>query len=130
MDIRKAECATAAGFLTVMVVGATIQPAEARHHRDLVVTANDPALVRRVSYSDLNLRMQPDQRQLYHRVDAAADNICTSVNFTSDSQEDCFTFATRGARPQIRRAIERAELIAEGRPVGPPIAISIKIIGN
>lgn len=130
MDIRKAACTVAAGFLAVMVVGAAIQPADARRHRDLVVTANDPALVRRVSYVDLNLRMRPDQRQLYHRVDAAADEICTSVNFTRDAQTDCFSFATLEARPQIRRAIERAELIAEGRPVGPPIAISLTIIGN
>ena len=130
MDIRRAACTAAAGFLTVMVIGVAIQPADARRHRDVVVTASDPALVRRVSYTDLNLRTRPDQQTLYHRVDAAADDICNTVNFTSDEQADCFTFATSGARPQIRRAIERAELIAEGRPVGPPVAISLTIIGN
>lgn len=130
MNIRKVACAAAAGFITVMAFGAATQPAHARSHREVVVTAADPALVRRVSYSDLNLRMRPDQRQLDHRVDAAADDICTSVNETWNSQHDCFNFATQGAKPQIRRAIERAELIAEGKPGGSPVVISLSIIGN
>ena len=113
-----------------MLVGAATQPAEARQHREVVVTAADPTLVRRVSYADLNLRVRPDQRQLRLRVDAAANDICNSVNDTPDSQRGCFDFATMGARPQIRRAIERAELIAEGKPVGPPIAIALTIIAD
>lgn len=130
MDIRKAACATAAGFITVLIVGAATQRADARGHRDVVVQATDPALVRRVTYGDLNLRVRPDQQILNLRINAAADDICTSVNDYYNDQMTCFRFAVSGARPQVRRAIERAKLIAEGKPVGPPVAISLSIIGN
>lgn len=130
MEILRAASTAAAGFISVMVVGVATHPADAKTHRDVVVTAVDPVLVRRVTYGDLNLRMRPDQRQLSRRVYEAADDICNSVNKKKENQLECFAFAMQGARPQVRRAIKRAELIAEGKPVGPPLVISLSIIGD
>ena len=132
MDIRKATCAAAAGFITLTLVGAAIHPAQAAPRGEVVVSAYrvDTALQRVVSYADLNLRARDDQRILGRRIEGAANSICKSVNTDHDSQSMCFTFAAREVKPQVMRAIERAEMIAEGKAVGPPVAISLSIIGN
>lgn len=83
-----------------------------------VVIYGEPENVRteRVTYADLNLIDQGDQRKLNLRVTGAVKRVCLYENSRSGLQDlgyyNCAGNARDGAEPQIARAIQRARDIA------------------
>ena len=92
---------------------------------DITVTGVDPALQRKVSYSDLNLAVKPGQRALKYRISHTAGDLCLDINGWDDGT--CRRFAIDSTRDQVAQAIDRAEKRMAGIAVGPPIAISMVI---
>lgn len=87
-----------------------------------VVVYAQPSDVRteRVPYSDLNLTDKAGQRTLVHRVSGAVKNVCLFqpgiAGFADRGYSRCADYAWKGARPQMTRAIARAqEIAANGR---------------
>ena len=87
----------------------------------VVVTAPEPAdlVVRRVSYGDLDLALPDGRSTLRDRVGFAVGDVCAEANlFDNGSPEfktgllKCSNAAWSSARPQIARAIQRANHIA------------------
>ena len=69
-----------------------------------------PLLTRHVPYGDLQLASKAGQRVLYRRVGVAVREVCplTAEDGNWYDIEDCRRFAWRGARPQMKRAFDRA----------------------
>lgn len=67
-----------------------------------------------VSYADLDLTVAAGQKQLKRRVGTAVYDVCEDSESYANFQSDgfCRTAAWDRARPQIARAIERAQLLA------------------
>lgn len=67
-----------------------------------------------VSYADLDLTAAAGQKQLKRRVGTAVYDVCEDSESYANFQSDgfCRTAAWDRARPQIARAIERAQLLA------------------
>ncbi len=83
-----------------------------------------------MTYVDLNLANRPDQKQLRLRIHNAANDICgpaLGYEIHDDQQENCVSEAVYGTHPQVRKAINRAQMQMAGYPVGPAIAISIAV---
>ncbi len=76
-------------------------------------------VVRRVSYADLDLALPSGRSALHDRVGFAVGDVCTEANlFDNGSPEfktgvmQCSNAAWGNARPQIARAVQRANDIA------------------
>lgn len=115
-------------FVASAAVAAIAIPANAKP--TVVVTA--PATefaTRTVTYRDLNLASAADEKVLNRRVGRAVNGVCWEVNGPSPDfylQTDCRDDAWRGARPQIARAVLRAQQIAAtGHSAIPATAISL-----
>lgn len=90
--------------------------------RPVVVTAlpqEADLVVRRVSYADLDLALPAGRATLHERVGFAIGDVCAEANlFDNGSPEfktgllKCSNAAWSSARPQIARAIQRANDIA------------------
>ena len=89
--------------------------------RPVVVTAPEATslVVRRVSYADLDLALPDGRTALHDRVGFAVGDVCAEANlFDNGSPEfktgvlQCSNAAWRSARPEIARAIQRANDIA------------------
>lgn len=124
MDTRKFARSVAAAFLGIGV--ATASTADAKPPlQDITVSGVDPIFQRRISYDDLNLVTEPDQRLLKYRISRAAGKLCLDVNGWDDGS--CRRLAIVSTRDQVKQAIARAGRKTAGLAVGPPIAISMVI---
>jgi UrcA family protein len=112
MDARKVACVAAATFVGTLLIGAAINPAQAQtvSSHPVTVTANADAPTRIVHYGDLSLATRQGQHVLLRRVSDAVSEVCPSFGPESDAYRlgNCKGVAWAGARPQIRRAIDRA----------------------
>jgi UrcA family protein len=102
------------------VVAFTISATGALAADQPMVVEGQPNLQERVSYTDLDLRRSPDQRELRGRVRQAADRLCTRIegaHYKSDivpygngrsAGMNCADIAYRDASPQMRSAITSA----------------------
>jgi UrcA family protein len=103
----------------------------------IMVTASPPedVVVRHVSYADLNLAADAGQRTLNRRVGAAVSSLCTEASGGNDgstgfkySMINCSSGAWSDARPQIARAVQRAqELAFTGKTAIAAAAITISL---
>ena len=97
----------------VVLVG--IAPTASAKQQRAVVTAPDPdAPTRRVSYADLNLASLQGEKVLIRRVGGAVTGVCQEATNGMGYAErgKCYSFAWRGARPQIEQVVQRAREIA------------------
>lgn len=100
--------------------------------RPIVVTApkGEDLPTRRVSYRDLNLATWDGEKTLRGRFNVAAREVCLDGGHELfDAEFDgCQSFALRGARPQIARAVQRArEIAANGHSSIPLVAIALNV---
>lgn len=99
----------------------------------VVVTGQPEEAVptRRVSFADLNLASTAGQKTLDRRVGGAVRSVCleaTGPNPLDWAEYACRADAWRGAKPQMARAIERAQqLAANGSSSIAPVAITISV---
>lgn len=79
----------------------------------------------RVSYADLNLASAAGENTLIVRVRGAVRRVCEDQT-DPHPYVNCRSFAWKGAKPQIDRAVARAkELALNGTSAIPPVAILI-----
>jgi len=87
----------------------------------ILVTASPPEeiVVRHVGYADLNLAAAPGQKTLNRRVGGAVSDLCTEAAGGNDGSTAfryslirCSNSAWNDARPQIARAVQRAQELA------------------
>lgn len=116
---------------STLVAGSTVAQAKSQSDEPVIVRANpdDSPPTRKVSFADLNLASQSGQKSLFRRVRVAVTDVCdesTHDSYGSPIHSMCRDIAWDGARPQIRRAISRAEqLAANGYSTIAPVAIAI-----
>ena len=101
------------------------------HAKDVTVYAesNEEALTRTVSYADLNLVERAGQKTLDRRVGRAVRYVCEPLDTPGIDplHSACLDYAWTGARPQMARAIERAQqLAATGTSSIAPVAIAVR----
>ena len=100
---------------SLLVTAATAQAAQ---ERPVVVYAEpqDGLRTKHVSYRDLDLAVAKDQKVLHRRVGTAVRRVCTEANQYRPGVDPIFQACAdeswANARPQISRAIERAEQLA------------------
>jgi UrcA family protein len=118
MDYYKFVSASVAVALAVGGVTVLAPPASGKTG-PVVVTAKVDVVVRRIGYLDLNLTSEPGQLTLSRRVGGAIGSLCTEAtggydgNFhTGIASRKCHTSAWNQARPQMARAVQRANEIA------------------
>lgn len=109
---------------SLLVTAATAQAAQ---ERPVVVYADRHVNIERVPYGDLNLAASADRKSLYGRVGSAVRNVC---NFDSSGivadYRTCASLAWADARPQINKALARADQMAAlGQPAFAAGAITI-----
>jgi UrcA family protein len=100
---------------SLLVTAATAQAAQ---DRPVVVYAQPNLNIERVPYGDLNLAASADRKTLYGRVGSAVRNVCNfdSTGIASDYRT-CASLAWGDARPQIDRALAKADHLASlGQP--------------
>ena len=108
LSMCAAVAVTAAGLIAMT-------PAASAQERPVVVVAPTDIPTRRVSYVDLNLATSSGEKMLNHRVGNAVRSVCKeSTGNTLDLYGTiaCRDFAWDGARPQMKRAVRRAQEIA------------------
>lgn len=114
---------------SLLVAAATAQAAQ---DRPVVVYAEPRTNVERVPYGDLNLAASTDRKTLYGRVGRAVRNVCEFG--TADilgEYRSCASSAWADARPQIDRAIDRAEQLARsGQSSIAASAITIRAVSR
>jgi UrcA family protein len=89
----------------------------------------DDQLTQRVSHRDLNLAAAAGQKALTFRVRSAVGKVCSPLDGTNlrTQHQQCRSYAWQGAKPQMARAIERAQqLAATGTTSLPEVAIAIR----
>ena len=91
----------------------TVATSAAAQERPVVVYAEPNYNIERVPYGDLNLSASMDRKALYGRVGDAVRNVCDfdATGVVSDYRL-CSAGAWKGARPQIDKAIAKAEQLA------------------
>ncbi|MDP9421652.1 MAG: UrcA family protein [Pseudomonadota bacterium] len=90
-------------------------PAASAKERPVVVVAPADIPTRRVGYADLNLATSTGEKTLNHRVAGAVRSVCKEAvgnAFDFYGMIECRDFAWDGARPQMKRAVRRAQDIA------------------
>lgn len=119
-----AALAVTAGGLSVMI------PLAEAKERPVVVVAPADVITRRVSYADLNLASRSGEKLLNRRVGSAVRSVCNEAVGNSDFYGElrCQSVAWHGARPQIRRAVQRAlDIAATGSSPIAVVAITLAI---
>ena len=109
---------------SLLVTAATAQAAQ---DRPVVVYAQPNVNVEHVPYGDLNLAASADRKSLYSRVGSAVRNVCNfdSRGISSDYRT-CASLSWADARPQIDKALARADQMAAlGQPAFAAGAITI-----
>lgn len=128
MSVRNLATLTAAGFVGVLLIAATAQPAYSQPDRDVVVQARpDPdALTTNVSFTISDIRSLAGQKTLIRRVRDATNEVCPTDNsyFLEPERVLCRDNAWAGAKPQIDRAIRQAMSMAD---TGAAMSITIGI---
>jgi UrcA family protein len=127
MNSRKIACVAAAVFIgTCLTANAT--NAFAAPPGTVVIEGKriDLSLQRRVSYADLNVAMTPDQQVLKRRISRTAGDLCFDLNGYYDEPQ-CRKNAVHSTDDQFAAAVDRAERLMAGMPVGPAVAISMVI---
>ena len=110
-------------------------PSLAAQEKPVVVYAEPQQNIRtvRVSYADLNLAQSRDERQLTRRVAAAVRRVCLYEHRPALQDGDyyqCAGGAWDNARPQMARAVARAQQIAlTGHSTIAATAIAIRVTG-
>lgn len=110
---------------SLLVTAATAQAAQ--DHRPVVVYAQPNLNIERVPYGDLNLAASADRKTLYGRVGGAVRNVCNfdSTGVATDYRT-CASLAWSNARPQINRALAKADHLASlGQPTVAAGAITV-----
>jgi UrcA family protein len=109
---------------SLLVTAATAQAAQ---DRPVVVYADRQLNIERVPYGDLNLAASADRKTLYGRVGSAVRNVCNfDTNGISTDYRSCASVAWADARPQIHKALARADqMAAVGQPAFAAGAITI-----
>jgi UrcA family protein len=110
---------------SLLVTAATAQAAQ--DHRPVVVYAQPNLNIERVPYGDLNLAASADRKTLYGRVGSAVRNVCNfdSTGVATDYRT-CASLAWSDARPQIDRALAKADHMASlGQPTVAAGAITV-----
>jgi UrcA family protein len=121
-----------AASAAVLAAGsAVVFAAGAAQAKDITVYAEpaEDALTRTVRYADLNLAATDGQKSLHGRVGRAVRFVCAPFDARIDAsnRRECVNFAWDGARPQMARAIERAQQIAAtGTSNIAPVAIAVR----
>lgn len=124
---------TALCVASALVAGSTVAQAGSQSDKPVIVRAQPDEFLptRRVSYADLNLASLAGEKTLHRRVNIAVGQVCADATSSSSMQiagQQCRSFAWSGARPQMKRAIERAhELAANGTSSIAPVAIVIAV---
>ena len=97
----------AAGLITTALILAASSPA---HGQPPVEVVGKAVPTRHVPYGDLSLATKQGQHLLYRRVGFAVQELCPID--AEDGRwydfEHCRQFAWRGARPQMKRAVDSA----------------------
>ena len=109
---------------SLLVTAATAQAAQ---DRPVVVYADPNFSVERVPYGDLDLAASSDRKTLYGRVGSAVRNVCNfdSTGIATDYRT-CASLAWADARPQIDRALAKADHLASlGQPAMAAGAITV-----
>ena len=110
---------------SLLVTAATAQAAQ--DHRPVVVYAQPNVNIERVPYGDLNLAAAADRKTLYGRVGSAVRSVCNfdSTGVATDYRT-CASLAWSDARPQIDRALAKADHLASlGQPTVAAGAITV-----
>lgn len=110
---------------SLLVTAATAQAAQ--DHRPVVVYAQPSLNIERVPYGDLNLAASADRKTLFGRVGSAVRNVCNfdSTGVATDYRT-CASLAWSDARPQINRALAKADHLASlGQPTVAAGAITV-----
>ena len=106
-DVREMACWGAAGFIGTALLIVAASPA---HSQPPVEVIAQKSMTRVVHYGDLSLASQKDRNILYRRVGYAVKEVCPE--YAEDGafydNESCRKSAWAGARPQIRKALDRA----------------------
>jgi UrcA family protein len=124
--------ATCVAF-AVAIGGSSVLASPASAKKPIVVTKSleEAPPTRRVPYGDLNLATRSGEKTLYRRVGFAVRSVCEEslgpgAPFYADTS--CRSYAWRGARPQIARALQRArEMALKGSSNLPAVAIAISV---
>ncbi|CAA9511584.1 MAG: hypothetical protein AVDCRST_MAG31-925 [uncultured Sphingomonas sp.] len=115
----------ALALTTAGTAGASVQaPVEVVGER-----IHDDQLTERVRYGDLELAGADGQRALTFRVRSAVSKVCAPLDGTNlrTRHQQCRSVAWHGAKPQMARAIERAQqLAATGSTSLPEVAIAVR----
>jgi UrcA family protein len=87
--------------------------------RPVLVTAPTDMVLRHVRYSDIDLAVPEGRSALYQRVGFAISDVCAEANHFDNGSfafksglKQCSNVAWSGARPQIARAVQRANQLA------------------
>lgn len=127
--------AVLSGVTASLLITATA--AEAAQDRPVVVYAEPDENVRteRVTYADLDLVQDRDQRELHSRVAGAVKRVCLfeygRMGLQDRGYHDCATGAKQGAAPQIALAVQRArQLASSGTSTIAATAITISVPAN
>lgn len=121
-----------AACAVTFAIFAAAAPAVAKQRPITVTATADDIPVRYVTYRDLNLAMDRDEKILVTRVRYAAKDVCLGFmpvgsNIKSDFMA-CRATAWDGAEPQINRAVVRArEIATNGWSSIAPVAIKISV---
>ncbi len=113
MDYSKGIAMCGAILLASTAVATVAAPAEAGKRPVVVTGPSKDTITRYVSYRDLNLASKAGEKTLKQRVGTTVNEICYELNEEfSVVQAECRRDAWSGARPQIARAVLRAQQIA------------------
>jgi UrcA family protein len=115
MNYAKALAMCGATLIAATAIMTTATPVHARPLRTVTVVARPAeAYTRHVSYADLNLASTPAVAVLRSRVSYAVRDVCREsiANAFQLTMQQCSSDSWNGARPQVARAVRRAQEIA------------------
>lgn len=118
---------TAAVALTALAALAPVQPAAAQDRAVFVYGEPDYTRTEHVSFADLDLATSNGARKLESRVGRAVKEVCLfepEIRLQPSDYAVCATDSWARARPQIERAVAKAQALALS---GQPAAISATI---
>jgi UrcA family protein len=107
-DVRSMACWGAAGFIGTALLIVAASPAHGQPPVEVI--AQKGGMTRVVHFGDLSLATQKGRNTLVRRVGYAVGQVCPDYadGWVIYDVDGCKKFAWKGARPQIRRAFDRA----------------------
>lgn len=107
-DVRKMACWSAAGFIGTALIIVAASPAHSQPPVEVIAQKNGMTQV--VHFGDLSLATREGRHMLVSRVGYAVRKVCPGYeeSWVLYDVEGCRKFAWQGARPQMRRAYDRA----------------------